>query len=77
MTAATVVERVLHACGRPDLEPVILGTATHEILSQHLSSEKARRLLDWSPAYGLDRGFDRTVAWYAEHLGLRRRAHAA
>jgi CDP-glucose 4,6-dehydratase len=77
MRAKTVVERVLRACGRPDLEPVILGTATHEILSQHLSSEKARRLLGWTPAYGLERGFERTVEWYAEHLGTRLRAHAA
>jgi CDP-glucose 4,6-dehydratase len=77
MNAIAVVERVLHVCGRPDLEPVILGTATHEILAQHLSSEKARRLLGWSPAYGLDHGFERTVAWYAGHLGARLHAHAA
>jgi CDP-glucose 4,6-dehydratase len=77
MHATAVVERVLRACGRPDLEPLILGTATHEILAQHLSSEKARRLLGWSPAYGLDHGFERTVAWYADHLGARLHAHAA
>ena len=77
MTATTVVERVLRACGRPDLEPVILGTATHEILAQHLSSEKARQVLGWTPAYGLDRGFERTVSWYAGHLGVQRHAHAA
>jgi CDP-glucose 4,6-dehydratase len=77
MTASAVVERVLRACGRPDLEPVVLGTATHEILSQHLSSEKARDRLGWAPAYGLEHGFERTVAWYAEHLGTRLLAHAA
>jgi CDP-glucose 4,6-dehydratase len=77
MDAIAVVGRVLQACGRADLEPVILGTATHEILAQHLSSEKARRMLGWSPAFGLDRGFERTVGWYAEHLGARLQAHAA
>jgi CDP-glucose 4,6-dehydratase len=77
MTATDVVERVLHACGRSDLEPVILGTATHEILAQHLSSEKARRLLGWTPAYGLERGFARTVSWYSDYLGARRQAYAA
>lgn len=77
MTASDVVGRLLLACGRPELEPVVLGTATHEILAQHLCSEKARRLLGWSPAYGLDRGFERTVAWYARHLGVRLQAHAA
>jgi CDP-glucose 4,6-dehydratase len=69
MTAVDVVRRIAAACGRPELEPEILGTARHEILAQHLSSEKARRVLGWTPAYGPDRGFARTVAWYARHLG--------
>jgi CDP-glucose 4,6-dehydratase len=77
MTATDVVQRVLQACGRPDLEPVVLGTATHEILAQHLSSEKARRVLGWTPAYGLERGFERTVSWYSDYIGARRQAHAA
>jgi CDP-glucose 4,6-dehydratase len=69
MTARDVVSRVLAACGRPDLVPIVLGTAQHEILAQHLSSEKAKRELGWSPVFGLDRGFEATVSWYAWHLG--------
>jgi CDP-glucose 4,6-dehydratase len=77
MTARDVVGRVLAACGRSDLEPIVLGTATHEILAQHLSSEKARRELGWTPTFGLAEGFERTVSWYAAHLGVDRLAAAA
>jgi nucleoside-diphosphate-sugar epimerase len=34
-------------------------------------------VLGWTPAYGLDRGFERTVSWYSDYIGTRRQAHAA
>lgn len=61
---------VLRACGRPDLDPEIQGVATHEIEDQYLSGAKVRRLLGWQPAYGLEPGLARTVAWYRGHLGV-------
>ena len=60
----------LAACGRTDLEPVVLGEATHEIKAQYLSSAKARATLGWAPRYGLEQGLALTVGWYREHLGL-------
>jgi CDP-glucose 4,6-dehydratase len=68
LTAAEMTRRVLEACGRTDLEPDIRGEAVHEIAHQYLSAAKARGRLGWHPAYGLDEGLRRTVAWYRGHL---------
>jgi CDP-glucose 4,6-dehydratase len=71
LTALELTHRLLAACGRPDLEPDIRATATHEIPAQHLSAQKARERLGWWPRYGLEEGFRRTVRWYASYLGAR------
>lgn len=63
-----IVGRILAAAGRPDLAPVVLNEANHEIRKQYLSSTKARTLLGWRPRFGLDEGLVRTVAWYRELL---------
>jgi CDP-glucose 4,6-dehydratase len=60
----------LAACARQDLEPVVLGEASHEIKAQYLSSAKARATLGWAPRFGLEQGLALTVGWYREHLGL-------
>jgi len=70
LTALQLCERLLTACGRADLEPEIRASATHEIPAQHLSAAKARAALGWTPRYGLDEGFRRTIAWYAGYLGV-------
>ncbi len=59
-----LVRRIVERMGRPDLEPLVLGTATGEIPHQYLSAEKARRVLNWQPRYTLDEGLDETIAWY-------------
>jgi CDP-glucose 4,6-dehydratase len=68
LTAAEMARRVLAACGREDLELDIRGTATHEILHQYLSAEKARTRLGWQAAYGLDEGLRRSAEWYHEYF---------
>ncbi len=52
----------------PTLVPDIRNETSHEIRHQSLSAEKARRVLGWSPRFGLEEGLDRTIAWYREHL---------
>ncbi|NOY90573.1 MAG: NAD-dependent epimerase/dehydratase family protein [Deltaproteobacteria bacterium] len=61
-----IVDCVLQAMGRGDLEPKILGQGSHEIVAQYLSSKKARKRLSWRPRFGLEEGLGRTVAWYRE-----------
>ena len=65
-----ICNAVLVACGRTDLEPVVLGEASNEIKAQYLSSDKARARLAWAPRFGLEQGLAMTVGWYREHLGI-------
>lgn len=67
-SAREMVEAIIAISDRPDLRPVILNEATHEIHKQYLSSEKARRVLGWQPKYTLEQGLRRTLAWYREYL---------
>ncbi len=70
LTVLALVQRILATMGS-DLEPDIQRTATNEILHQYLSAEKARRMLDWEPAYTLDTALEATIAWYrAYHAGM-------
>lgn len=67
LTVLELVGRILTVMGS-DLRPDIQGTAKNEILHQYLSAEKARRMLDWKPAYTLDSALASTVTWYREYL---------
>lgn len=51
-----------------DLEPDIRNEATNEIKHQYLSAEKARKMLNWSPLFTLDKALETTVDWYKEFL---------
>ena len=52
------------AAGRPDTEPLILGTATGEIKDQYLDATQAREMLGWKASVGLSEGLTRTFDWY-------------
>jgi CDP-glucose 4,6-dehydratase len=60
-----VIRRLMHA---EHLEPIIQNVAKGEIISQYLSSEKARRLLEWEPSCGLEKGLEETISWYRAFL---------
>lgn len=66
----SVLEIVAHIGGAMGvaIDPVVLGTATGEILNQTLDSSKARRLLNWRAAWTLEDGLSETIAWYRRHL---------
>jgi CDP-glucose 4,6-dehydratase len=64
LTVLEIVREILDACGRTDLEPVILNEAKYEIRDQYLDSSKARQALGWKPAYSLRDALAETVEWY-------------
>lgn len=67
MTVLDITNKILEIMGkRDDFPPVVLGEARHEILHQHLSAEKARRILGWSPRWELESGLFETIEWYSE-----------
>jgi CDP-glucose 4,6-dehydratase len=76
LTVMELVDRVLAVMGAPDLPPVILDEATHEIREQYLDCTKARTLLNWRPRFTLEEGLRRSVEWYRQYLALNAAAVA-
>lgn len=70
----TVIEIVNLICTlmhAHQVTPIIQNHATNEIPAQHLSSEKACRLLSWKPLYGVEKGLIKTIEWYQTYLTKR------
>ncbi len=63
LTVLELVEKILKAMDS-DLKPKVLNQGSHEIKHQYLSAEKARKLLNWSPAHTIDEGLEKTIEWY-------------
>ncbi len=47
----------------------IMNTAKNEIRTQFMSTEKARRLLGWSPSFTFAQALPETVSWYKRFFG--------
>ena len=67
MSVLQIVESVLNIMGS-NLQPEILGEASHEIPHQYLCAQKARELLNWRPLFTLEEGLQRTIEWYTNYL---------
>jgi CDP-glucose 4,6-dehydratase len=68
MSVLDVVAALLRLMNRPDLEPIVLNQATHEIPKQYLDCSKARRLMGWSPRRSFEEGLLAAIGWYTEWL---------
>ncbi len=62
-----VAQRILKHMGKSDVKIVSTEDRPGHDFRYSLSSEKARRELDWEPSYSFDSALDRTVKWYLEH----------
>ena len=67
LTVRDLVKRILSLLDA-DVEPDIRNEASHEILHQYLSADKARRVLNWKPEFDIDKGLHKTITWYKEFL---------
>ncbi|MDO8633691.1 MAG: GDP-mannose 4,6-dehydratase [archaeon] len=66
-TPIRVVElfkKIAKIFGKPSATVKILNESRNEIPRQYLSTEKARKILGWKPAYSLDGGLKETIDWY-------------
>jgi len=70
VTVLKLVVTALEAAGRPDIEPVIRGTARHEIDRQYLDCAKINARIGFVPEWSLERGLAKTVRWYTDNLRL-------
>jgi CDP-glucose 4,6-dehydratase len=68
LTVLEVVDRVLTLMSRPDLVPIVQNIATDELREQYMVSDKARRVLGWTPRFTMDQGLRETIAWYTSAL---------
>ena len=68
ITVLELVRSIQHEMKCDHLAPDVQNTARGEIASQYLSSEKAKRVLDWQPKYSLEQGLGETIEWYREYL---------
>lgn len=62
------IVRELIALSGSQLQPQVTDGVQAEIRHMHLSSEKAKRILDWKPTVAFNEGLRRTVDWYAGHF---------
>lgn len=67
MPAVGIVELILNLM-QSDLKPDIQNKAVGEIKKQYLSAKKAKSRLGWKPAFTLEEGLTRTIAWYRKLL---------
>ncbi|HUP57087.1 MAG TPA: GDP-mannose 4,6-dehydratase [Bdellovibrionota bacterium] len=69
LSVRDVVDKVLAAMDRKDLQPEIRNEASNEIPVQCLDSSKAKKELGWAPRFGFDEGLKQTIAWYRSQFG--------
>jgi CDP-glucose 4,6-dehydratase len=67
ITVLELVETILATMGS-DLQPDVRNEASNEIKSQYLDAAKARRVLNWSPSFTLEKGLQSTIHWYEEYF---------
>jgi CDP-glucose 4,6-dehydratase len=63
LTVLQLVQKILDKMGS-ELKPDVQNQPLKEIRRQYLSAQRARELLDWGPAFTVDQGLERTIAWY-------------
>lgn len=63
-----IVDRLSNIMGCEHIKPNILNQAKAEIHDQHLSSEKAHKVLGWECSHSLEDGLRATVEWYKTFL---------
>jgi CDP-glucose 4,6-dehydratase len=63
-----IVEIIKKLMNKENIKSIIQNQACNEIHKQHLCSQKAKKLLQWNPAYGINQGLIATIAWYKEFL---------
>jgi CDP-glucose 4,6-dehydratase len=62
------IVRMIQSLMKKNIQLDIQNCAKNEIQSQYLSSEKARRILQWVPKYSLEEGLKETISWYTGYL---------
>lgn len=65
VTVMEIVDKMRQIMRCDHLTVTVLNQAKGEIRSQYLSSDKAKRVLGWTPGYTLEEGLKETIEWYS------------
>lgn len=68
LTVMAIAETIRGLMGCEEIDFDIRNDARHEIHSQYLSSDKAKKTLEWVPAFDLETGLRETIDWYLSYL---------
>ena len=71
LSVLDMTHRILELMGKRDYPIEVLSQSKGEIKDQYLSIEKAKKILKWSPHYGLEDGLRETIDWYYNFFGLK------
>ncbi|MFA5175673.1 MAG: GDP-mannose 4,6-dehydratase [Candidatus Nanoarchaeia archaeon] len=63
-----LVKKIIEVSDKKDSKIKIQDIAKAEIKDQYLSSEKARKILNWEPNYSLEEGLKETYIWYKNYF---------
>ena len=64
VTVNEIARLVLRACRRPDLTPVYGPERPADVRRHYADISRARRVLNFAPAIGIEEGIGRYVAWF-------------
>ena len=70
MSVVELVEKIINL-SNSKLNPKILDEVDHEIKDQYLSSEKAKKILNWNSKYSSEEGLEETIKWYDSFLNYK------
>mgnify|MGYP006299318043 CR=1 FL=1 len=73
LTVLQLVQTIIDASGKCDIEPDIQGTSWGEIKHQYLEASRARQQLGWEPQTPMRRALSETYQWYEDYLRNRRK----
>ena len=67
LSVLEVVEKISKVMNKK-INIEILDIVKNEIKDQYLSSEKAKKILNWETKYSFEQGIKKTIPWYEEHF---------
>lgn len=68
LTVLEMTRMIQTACGRTDLDPVVMNQAKGEIAAQHLDCTRAKNELNWTASTSLTTALKVTAQWYERYL---------
>ena len=69
VTTLDLVNLIMQLSGKKNIKvEIITDSRRNEIKEQYVSSDKAKKILQWKPTYTLEEGLTRTIKWYRKQV---------